>query len=138
TATATHTQEAAPKRWPRLGLVMAVAALLSGLFIAWAAGTFKVKTRDGVIVLENIPKRAEVFVDGEKITLRWPGGTGPVEVSVPPGKRGVEVKLEGFRTFGQEVMVEAGGRSPISVKLEDLVAPGPGPRSGVPTPPGTS
>ncbi len=38
--------------WP----AVAAGALLLGLVVAWAAGVFTVKTKDGVIVLENVPE----------------------------------------------------------------------------------
>ena len=41
------------------------ACLLLALVGLWAAGVFKLKTKDGTIVLENLPADAEVFVDGE-------------------------------------------------------------------------
>ena len=49
--------------WPSV----AVGVLLLGLFAAWMGGVFKVKTPDGVIVLENVPKDSDILVDGNKI-----------------------------------------------------------------------
>src|SRR5262249_3381532 len=37
--------------------------------IAWAAGVFKVKTKEGWIVLENVPENAVVEIDGSKIVV---------------------------------------------------------------------
>ena len=105
--------------WP----AVASAVLLVGLISAWAAGVFKVKTKSGVIVLENVPDQAEVSVDGEKVTVQWPKGGGPLEITVPAGKRGIEVKKDGFKTFGDEVTVEAGGNKEIRVTLLPLVPP---------------
>ena len=65
-----------PWVWPSV----AVGMLMFGLFAAWLGGVFKVKTPDGMIVLENVPKDAEVFVDGSKITLAWPGLGKPFEI----------------------------------------------------------
>src|SRR5205085_1971944 len=47
------------------------AGVLAGLALValiglWAGGVFKVKTKDGTIVLENLPDDAEVLVDGDK------------------------------------------------------------------------
>ena len=102
--------------WPSVG----VGLLLLAFLIAWAAGVLKVKTRDGVIVLENLPSDAEVFVDGERITLTWPDGGPPVEITVPVGKHGVQVKKDGFQTLGEEVVLETGGQSRIHVRLVPL------------------
>ena len=55
--------------------------LLAGLGIAWATGVFKVKTKDGIIVLEDLPDKAEVLVDGEKVTVKFPDGGGPAEIA---------------------------------------------------------
>ena len=69
---------AAPQRqrprwmWP----AVAAGVLLLGLVVAWAAGVFKVKTKDGVIVLENVPADALVEVDGERIKVTPAVGAG--------------------------------------------------------------
>src|SRR5208282_1737263 len=54
-----------PWVWPSVG----VGVLVLGLFAAWLGGVIRVKTPEGVIVLENVPKDAEVFVDGRRVTL---------------------------------------------------------------------
>jgi serine/threonine protein kinase len=41
---------------PWLGPSVIVGVLMLGLIAAWLGGVFKVKTRDGVIVLENVPE----------------------------------------------------------------------------------
>ncbi|MDB5351821.1 MAG: hypothetical protein JWN86_3068 [Planctomycetota bacterium] len=97
-----------------------VGAACFGLVLLWALGVVKVKTRDGVIVLENVPDHSEVFVDGAAVSVKWPGGGAPLEISVPPGRRGIEVKRDGFKTFGQEVSIETGGKREIKVRLEPL------------------
>jgi formylglycine-generating enzyme required for sulfatase activity len=79
-------------------------------------------TPDGVIVLENVPKDAEVFVDGSKITLSWPGIGKPIIIRVVPGERKVEVKKDGFKTFGEVVSVTIDGSEEISVRLEPVAA----------------
>jgi serine/threonine protein kinase len=113
----------ASSRWPRWAWpAVASGVLLVSFFAAWAAGVFKIKTKDGVIVLENVPANAEVSVDGAKVTLRWPEGGGPLEITVPPGKRGIEVRKDGFKTFGQEVTVESGDHTKIRVALVPLAA----------------
>ena len=91
-------------RWAAAGV------LLLGMIIACAALVLRVKTRDGVVVLENLPEQAEVYVDGNKITVTWPDGGVPAEITVPAGEHGVQVKMDGMTTFGEEVRVDAGGR----------------------------
>jgi hypothetical protein len=47
------------KRWA-LAAVITACVLLIGLLGLWASGVFKVKTKDGTIVLETLPEDAEV------------------------------------------------------------------------------
>jgi hypothetical protein len=51
----------------------------------------------------------------------WPGVGKPVEVRAVPGQRKVEVKRDGFATFGEVVTVKADGSEEIMVRLEPLV-----------------
>ncbi len=93
-------QEAAPdvapsRRSPWVWPSVAVGVLMVGLFAAWLGGVFKVKTPDGVIVLENVPKDSEVLVDGNTITFTWPGVGKPLEIRAVPGQHKVEVKKDG-------------------------------------------
>ena len=48
-----------------------------------------------------------VLVDGKKVTVRWPDGGGPAEITVVPGDHKVQVKKDGFTMQGQTVTVEA-------------------------------
>jgi serine/threonine protein kinase len=122
-----------PWVWP----AVAVGVVVLGLLVAWLGGTFRVKTPDGVIVLENLPKDAEILVDGGKITVTWPGDDKPVEIRAVPGQRKVEVKKDGFKTFGEVVTVKTGESEEVTVRLEPLdvepdpdQAPGPSPAAG--------
>ena len=105
-------------RWAAAGV------LLLGMIIACTALVLRVKTRDGVVVLENLPEQAEVYVNGNKITVTWPDGGVPAEITVPAGEHGVQVKMDGMTTFGEEVRVDAGGRRGLRVKLERSEAGG--------------
>jgi serine/threonine protein kinase/WD40 repeat protein/cyclophilin family peptidyl-prolyl cis-trans isomerase len=108
----------AKSRKLRLWAGVAVALLLVGLLGAWAGGVFKVKTKDGTIVLENVPADAEVAVDGEAVTLKASDGKA-FEISVSAGKKHqLQVKKEGFKVFGQEVEIDAGNSRTITVRLE--------------------
>jgi formylglycine-generating enzyme required for sulfatase activity len=90
--------------------------LLLGYFVV-----LKFKTPDGVIVLENVPKDAEILVDGSKISFTWPGGGKPVEVRAVLGQHKLEVKKDGFKTFGKEVTFKADDSEEVTVRLEPLV-----------------
>ena len=108
------------RRWPVLA---GVGVLLLALLGMWASGVFKVTTKDGTIVLENLPPDAEVTVDGGTVTVKWGDGK-KAEVHVAPGKKHrIQVKNEGFKVFGEEVEVDAGGSKPLLVRLEKLPEP---------------
>jgi hypothetical protein len=70
-----------------IAAVAAVGVLLLVLVGLWAAGVFKVKTKDGTIVLENLPDDAEVVVDGAKVSVTWADGGKRAEIRVKPGTR---------------------------------------------------
>ncbi len=116
-AVAEPSRRTSPWIWP----AVAASILLLGMVVAWAAGVFKVKTADGIIVLENVPKDSEILVNGEKITFTWPGGGKPVVIRAVPGKRRVEVKTDGFKTFGEVVTVKTEDSEEVTVRLEPLV-----------------
>jgi hypothetical protein len=110
--------------WPSV----AVGVLALGLFAAWLGGVFKVKTPEGVIVLANLPKDADVFVDGDTVTVSWPGGGEPAVIRPTPGRRKLEVKKDGFTTFAKELTIKAGDSQEVTVRLDPLVAEGAGKR----------
>jgi hypothetical protein len=108
--------------WPRwVWPAVAVGVLMLGLFAAWIGGVFKVKTPDGVIVLENVPKDSEILVDGNNITFTLPGGGKPVVIRAVPGQHKVEVKKDGFKTFGEVVTVKTDESEAVTVRLEPPV-----------------
>ncbi|QEL13238.1 family 16 glycoside hydrolase [Limnoglobus roseus] len=106
-----------PKRkflWP----LAAVGLLALALFGVYAAGLFKVKTKDGVIELTDLAEDAEVLVDGEKVTVTWGPGKQKAEVRVKPGTHKVEVKKDGFEATGEEVTLTNGDRKVLTAHLE--------------------
>ena len=62
-------------------LGVATCLLLTVLAILWLGGAFRLNTKDGTIVLEDLPADAEVLVDGEtakvKYWSRWQMDRGP-------------------------------------------------------------
>jgi len=113
----------------------AVTVVLLGLIGLWASGVFKVKTKAGTIVLENVPADAEVSVDGETIALRDRDGK-TIAIQVASGrKHQLQVTKEGFEVFGQEVELGAGGSRAIRVTLQPSAAaskPSPSPKTEPP------
>ena len=106
-----------PWFWPSV----AVGVLLLGLFVAWAV-VVRVKTSNGIIELVNLPKDAEVFVDGEEVAVTWPGGGKPAVISVTAGKHKVSVKKDGLEMSGDEVTVQAEGKEEFTVRFVPLAA----------------
>jgi len=105
-------------RWAAAGV------LLIGLAVVCAAVIIKTKTKDGVIMLEELPKDAVVFLDRERIAVTWPGGGKTAEITVHAGRHELQVRRNGFKMFGEEVSIEAGHQKRIRVSLEPLVTPG--------------
>jgi serine/threonine protein kinase len=113
----------------RVWISAGVAASL--LAVAWlsllAGGVLRVKTKQGTIVLDNLPADAEVLVDGEEVTLKLSDGK-PIVVGITPGKKHrLEVKKEGFKVFGEEVEIDAGGQQAVVVRLERIAPAAPAP-----------
>jgi serine/threonine protein kinase len=129
-ATSIRPSSGTGRKW-LLVVATATCLMLISLIGLWAAGVlqFKVTTKDGVIVLENLPENAVVLLDGEKVTLKASNGND-VEISVAPGKKHqLQISRNGFKAFVKEVEIDAGDRQPIRVYLEALPrAPAPVPR----------
>jgi hypothetical protein len=102
--------------------------------VLWAAGVLRVKTKDGTIVLEDLPPDAEVLVDGDTATVTWGADGKKAEVRIKPGGHEVEVRKEGIKVLGQKVIVEDGDRKVLTVRLEPRPA-GPPPDSPAPPAP---
>jgi serine/threonine protein kinase len=91
--------------------------LLIGFAVAWAAVVFKVKTKDGVIVLEEVPANAGVEVDDGRITVAPQDGR-PVRIEQPAGSYRVKVTRGGDQLLGENVTLETGKESRLTVRLE--------------------
>ena len=87
------------------------------LAVAWAAGVIKVKTPEGVIVLEGVPADALVEVDGGEITVT-PAAGEPVKIKTAPGKHSLVVKRGAEELWGDSLTVVSGKQSPITVRIE--------------------
>ncbi|MBX9578894.1 MAG: protein kinase [Gemmataceae bacterium] len=115
--------KAAPARKrPRWAIPVGVAgAVLLVVLVAVAGGVFKAKTKDGTIVVENVPADATVEVDGETVTLTRNGETVTVS-AVQDGERKVKVVRSGVEVWSKDVTVKLGGE-PIRVRLEPPAGP---------------
>ena len=50
-------------------MLAGVGVLLLALLGMWTSGVFKVKTPDGILIVEVSEPNPEVFIDGEKATV---------------------------------------------------------------------
>ena len=126
------------KKWPIIAGV-AVCLLLAALGVLWASGVFKLKTADGILVVQVNEPNAEVFVDGDRMTVSWNDGGTKAEIHVKPGTRKVEVKKDGFSVDGKELTFKDGDREVFTARLlpEPRVANADQPPPEKPSPPDT-
>ncbi len=101
------------------------ASVLLALGVCVFAATvikLKVKTPKGemLIVLEIDQPGAEVFVDGDKISVTVPGGGKSVEIKAEPGLHKLRIRKEGFEVVTREVELKAGKSKPIKVRLDPV------------------
>jgi serine/threonine protein kinase len=103
----------------RIGLAAgAVVALLAVVLVGlWAAGVFRVKTADGILVLEMNDPSAEVFVDGERVSVTWGEDGKTAEIRTKPGTRKVEVRKGDVVMLGEEVELREGKRRVLTVRM---------------------
>ena len=91
--------------------------------------------RIGRIELLGAPPTARVRVDGARLAEVPP----PRIVYVAPGTHQVEVEVDGFSSLAASIDVAAGGRAPLSVKLDPVAAaraaPAPAGAPVAPSPP---
>jgi hypothetical protein len=60
---------------------------------------------------------AEVYVDGDRMTVSWNDGGTKAEIHVKPGSRKVEVKKDGFSVDGKELTFKDGDREIFTAQL---------------------
>ncbi len=102
---------------PRVGVV--ACALIAGVLVALAAGVFiKIKTPEGILIIEVNEPGAEVFVDGDKATVKWDRDGNRAEVRVKPGERLVEVRKDGFEISAERLTFKDAGREVFEATLQ--------------------
>ena len=77
------------------------------------------RTRNGMIVFENLPERSIVAVDGDTLDVEWPDGKGKghAQITIAPGKHQVKVTVNGVQVTGAEVSVAKGQVTPFVVRI---------------------
>ncbi len=117
-----------------IGSGIGVGVLLLALLGMWARGVFQVKTKDGILTIQVNEPNADVYVDGEKVTVKWDNGGKKAEIRVKPGTHKVEVKKNGFSVDGKELTFKDGDREIFTALLlpEPRVAKPDAPPENVP------
>jgi serine/threonine protein kinase len=105
---------AARRRWP---LLLGVAAALVPLVVL-AGVVFRLRTQDGVVLVENLPPDAEVSVDGRRVEIMAPGRPEPTRVEVPAGRHRLKVTSGSTEVAGEEVTVRWGKAEPLKITLQ--------------------
>jgi WD40 repeat protein len=104
------------RRWWLLGAGVA-GLVLAGVLGLWAAGVFRAKTAEGVLIVQVNEPSPDVYVDGSKMAVTWEDGGKTAVIRLRPGTRKVEVKKEGLSAFGEEVDVQPGRHRVVTVRL---------------------
>jgi hypothetical protein len=106
-------------KWWLLGAGLGAVAclLLINAIALWASAKPTVPTPQGTIVLEHLPRDAEVLVDGGKVPLKFVGRRAEIRIDVSNIKHRVEVKYKGYEDFVENVEVDAGRRVSVDVHL---------------------
>lgn len=72
----------------------------------------QVSSANGVLVVNTVPTRAKVYVDGVYF------GMSPLRVEADLGVRMVEVKLKGYKTASEKVSIRKGESTELEMTLE--------------------
>ena len=115
-------------RWLWPSVAAGVLALVC--VVALGVGVFRIKTKNGVIVLENVPDGAVIEVDGERITVTRVEGQ-PVKIEVQNGKHGVVVRRGDDVLLGESVILGSGKSQALKVRSIPGNPPEPRPNSHV-------
>ena len=99
-----------------LGAVACLLLLISAIAL-WPSPKPTAPTPQGTIVLEHLPRDAEVLVDGGKVPLKFVGRRAEIRIDVSNIKHRVEVKYKGYEAFVENVEVDAGMRVSVDVQL---------------------
>jgi formylglycine-generating enzyme required for sulfatase activity/serine/threonine protein kinase len=114
------------KRWYGGALLGCVIGLIMVLIGLGAGGLFRLKTPEGILVIEVNEPNPDVFVDGSKVTVTWADSGKTAEVRVKPGTHQVEVKKDGFTAEGETVTIEDAKQRILKATLIRPGAPPPG------------
>ena len=75
---------------------------------------------EAFVVLEIEQPGAEVFVDGDRISVTVPGDNKPVEIQVEPGQHKLRISKDGFVAVTRDIELKTGKSDAIRVRLEPV------------------
>ena len=105
--------------WPRQRWVwpsVAAGLFFVGLLVLWGV-VLRIKTANGTIELVDLPRDAEVFVDGVRVDVVLPAGSKrPVITVTAEKKHRITVKSGETEISADEVTVQADGVKPFTVR----------------------
>jgi hypothetical protein len=101
-------------------LVPTIGVSFLGIAITCAIWVLTIRTKDGTIVLENVPENALVEIDGNRITVSAHRKL-PLKIQVQPGKHSVLVTRGDERLLGESVTLESGKQRVFTVGLEPVI-----------------
>jgi hypothetical protein len=104
-----------PRRWP---LALAVVGLALVVGLGWVLSR-PAQVREWAVEIQPTPDTADVYVGGTRV------GTGVTTWRAAPGSLQVELRLEGYKTFREELVLdERGGVYPLRPVLQRNIATG--------------
>ena len=93
--------------------------------LAWSSVTFAQDGKPGKLKMSVTPKQAYTFVDGQAI------GHGNQIVKLGVGSHHIIVANYGYKFAEQDVSIDSAQTLPLSIKLEPVGEPVPGPRGRI-------
>ncbi len=115
-----HPGPAKFRSWRAAAVVLGLALALLLAAGYWLGGLLvRVKTPEGLLVVNVDEPDADVYVDGHKAVVTWDEGRKKAEIKVKPGTNEVQVKVvkQGFEMEGGEVTLKVQGRRVFNAKL---------------------
>ena len=103
-----------PWVWPSV----AAGVLLLGFIATWQGGVIKVKTPNGVIVIENYSNDCMIYVDETSVKVSWTGGDKPARIEVAPGEHRVKVTRGEVQLLAEKVTIKSAEKEILTVRRE--------------------
>jgi formylglycine-generating enzyme required for sulfatase activity/tRNA A-37 threonylcarbamoyl transferase component Bud32 len=95
----------------------AAGLLLAGTIVLWAAGVFRGKTAEAILVIKVNEPNPDLYVDGDPRAVTWKKGGTTATLRLRPGTRQVTLKKAGFLEFNEEVELQGGQRHFLTAPL---------------------